>query len=106
MKIPRRIKVAGHWIKIVQAKKCTFKILPTKIQLGESDNLDNTITLRLKFAGDNISESNIAETFLHEIIHVIDHKFNLGLKEDSVYKLSQGLFAVIRDNKINFLSEE
>lgn len=40
----------------------------------------------------------MASTLLHEIIHAIDLLNCLGLKEDQVAPLSQGLYQVIRDN--------
>lgn len=40
----------------------------------------------------------MASTVLHEVIHVIDRLNALGLKEDQVGPLAQGLYQTLRDN--------
>ena len=38
------------------------------------------------------------ETLLHEIIHVVNYAYNVGLDEDAVDKLARGMYATIREN--------
>lgn len=44
-------------------------------------------------------------TLLHEAIHVIGDNAELELKEQSVKRLSHGIYAFIRDNKVNLLED-
>ena len=38
------------------------------------------------------------DTFLHEIIHAIDHELNIGLREKQVRALATGFLAALKDN--------
>jgi len=53
-------------------------------------------------------ESGVAVTFLHEILHACDHVTGGGIfsgddAEQKVERLSESLFQVLRDNKLDFL---
>ena len=39
------------------------------------------------------------DTILHEMIHVLDHGMQLGLKEEQVHAIATGVYALIKDNK-------
>lgn len=93
MEIPDSIKAGGHII--------TIEKVPSKdIQgLGEYNNYYNVI--RLSNDSDTI-ESNISETFLHEIIEMIKWKNNLEIDHTHLTVLSENLFAILRDNKLDF----
>ena len=52
-----------------------------------------------------VGHASIDSTLLHEIIHAIDFNVALGLEEDQVIRLTSGLYAAIRDNKLNFLED-
>ena len=47
-----------------------------------------------------------SQTFLHELIHIIDKNHALGLEEAKIMTLAQVLYAIIVDNKLDFRREE
>lgn len=94
MKIPKKILIGGHEVDV-------------DIQRGDhyfphgGDYCGWTQTIRLNVA-DNISESNMSETLLHEIIEAINHANELKLRHGQISCLSEQLFSVIRNNKLDF----
>ena len=52
--------------------------------------------------GVEISEDNIGETFLHEIIHLVSGKMGIKLSERQVTGLGTGLYQVLKTNKLQF----
>lgn len=52
--------------------------------------------------GGNMHESNQAEIFMHEIIEQVCYRLQLKIDHDDLSALSEGLFQVIRDNKLRF----
>ena len=48
------------------------------------------------------SPDNMAETFIHEIIHQLDYELQLGLKEKQTHRLAVGLYAVFACNANTF----
>ena len=96
MKIPNKLKVAGHYYKV----KFDDKYLSKKGLIGETDNDAKEIKLckyyRCKRAR---VKSEIEETFLHELLHTVDRNYNnSALHEKAVSRLSQGLYQVLKDN--------
>ena len=106
MNIPRKIKILGHPVKV----KCFDDILihPDGDPCwGLTHKMSDKISICISFTeqgGEHIiiSEASIADTFLHEIIHHIDSKLDLDLKENQVAALACGLLSVIRDNNLDF----
>jgi len=97
MKIPEKIKIGGHEIKI---ERVNTKDIDSA---GEFNGFYDVIRLRIDH--DSV-ESCVAECFLHEIIEAIKMKNNLAIDHTHLTVLSEGLFQVMRDNKLNFSSEE
>ena len=93
MKIPNKIKVGGHTITVEFADTKTID------DSGAYNNFHNNIRI-LKEKG--APEDNIAEILLHEIIEAIKCKNNLELDHTVLTVLSESLFQVMRDNKLNF----
>jgi len=93
MDIPNKIKVGGHVIDI--------KMLQSKHICGPGMYNDFHQLISLEKDVDT-KESNVAETFLHEIIEAIKIKNNLDIDHTHLTVLSEGLFQVIRDNALNF----
>lgn len=96
MKIPKKVKIGGHWFKV---------LFPYKfIERSDVDGHTDMDTFEIKIAnGDGVSQkladSKIMELFLHEIIHAIDHVYNASqLDEKTVRRLGQGLFQFMSDN--------
>lgn len=55
------------------------------------------------------SETSLEEqrrTFLHEVIHVVNNVFEVGLKESQVERLGNGLDQVIQDLEVDDAAEE
>ena len=74
MKIPKKIKVAGHYYKVIRI--CKYY---------------NSKRARAK--------SEVEETLLHEILHVVDKNYNNNsLTEKAINRLSNGLYQVLKDN--------
>lgn len=53
----------------------------------------------------DLSNGRKEVTLLHEVIHIVDDNAKLDLTEQQVVRLSQGLLAFMRDNKVNFLED-
>jgi len=95
MKIPDKVKVAGHVYNMVWDDE----FLSNKSFTGLACHRELIIYLCKKYRGDKLSKSIIEETLLHEIIHTVDVVYNNhSLTEDSVDRLSEGLYQVLKDN--------
>lgn len=92
MKLPKKIKIGGHTIKIKQVKSDTLK------NHGSYDNWYKEIQINI----DSTTESTQAEALLHEIIEAIKGVNNLDLDHKDLTVISENIFAVIRNNKIDF----
>ena len=101
VKIPKTIKVAGHTVKILN----NYKFHERRDVDGHSNLSDNYMIL-----GDDVkSESERAMIFLHEICHFVLYRY-LGdssfLSERDIQSLTEGIFQVLRDNKLDFSKEK
>jgi hypothetical protein len=90
--IPEKLKVLGKYISIDQVDK-----------IDDDDNIlgiwkagDRKIELR------NDEDTDLPEIFLHEIIECINDRCDLGLTHNKISTLSEILFQVIDDNKLDF----
>lgn len=99
MNIPSKVKIGPHKYTVSQNKEADGD----NNFMGTTNNNLCKISVRLELDGEKVPESQIAETFLHEIIHVIDLLYDLELKENQIGALAVGLLTTIRDNKLNFL---
>ena len=90
MRIPDKIKVIGKNVKIKIKKK-----LSNETTLGQWTGTKKLIELKK----DN---SDMNEVFLHEIIECIDERCDLNLEHYVISTLSEVLFQVIKDNKLDF----
>jgi hypothetical protein len=50
----------------------------------------------------DISEPAKAEVFMHELMEMINYRFSLDIPHKDITCLSEALFAVIRNNNIEF----
>ena len=95
MKIPDKVKVGGKDYKIVW----NDELLTNEGFNGLACHRELIIYLCKIYRGDKLAKSNIEEVFLHEIIHAVDTVYNNhSLDEDTVDRLSQGLYQVLKDN--------
>jgi hypothetical protein len=90
MIIPNKIKVIGKYVKVIIKDE-----LDEETILGEWDGVKKTIELRK----DN---SDMNEIFLHELIEAINDKCDLDMEHKVISTLSEVLFQVIKDNKLDF----
>ena len=101
MIIPKKVKVGGH----------TYKVLfpynfRERVDLdGQVDH--NVAEIRVSGSDTNSvkrTRSMIEQVFFHELLHCIDFAYNGSkLDDDTVERISQGLYAVLKDN--GFLKE-
>ena len=96
MKIPNKIIVAGHYYKVIWDDKGLVK----KQLIGNANNDFKEIRLCKYYKSKRARvKSEIEETFLHEIIHVVDRNYNNdSLSEKALNRLSQGLYQGLKDN--------
>ena len=96
MKIPKKIKVAGHWYKI----KWDDKGLIKQHLIGQINNDFKEIRLCKHYKSKRArAKSEIEETFLHEVLHAVDKNYNNdALSEKALNRLSNGLYQVLKDN--------
>ena len=96
MKIPNKIKVAGHMYKVVWDDKR----LSNAGFLGESDHHLDMIYMCKYYRRDvPRNDSEIKETLVHEILHAVDANYNNhALDEETVTRLAVGLYQVLADN--------
>ena len=93
MRIPKKIKVDDS---IYKVSLVNSKVVAKKY-LGQVDTFKYTIRIAKKLPKDEIGE-----TLIHEILHCIADKEKVGLKEESVEKLSHRLYQVLKDNHLKF----
>ena len=93
MKIPKILKVGGHQYKV--------EITKTYNESKGSNNWGRTNHVKLKiYLDEGLVESKKEETFIHELLHAVDsHQGNI-LKESQVDKIANGLYMVLKDNKL------
>ena len=96
MKIPKKVRIAGHNYKILWDDKGLSK----KWLIGNMNNDFKEIRLCKYYKSSRArAKSEIEETFIHEIMHGIDkHYNNSSLSEKTLDRLSTGLYQVISDN--------
>ena len=95
MKIPKHLKVGGHNI-LVQRH--------TPEQNEKSGFYDMKFDSISLTTDKNVvgRESREAEIFFHEIIERINYTYELDIRHSSVCTLSEELFAIIRNNNLDF----
>ena len=91
MKIPNKIRIDGEDWAVISAKN----LMLDEGNWGEC----NHIRREIKLDKDSVKKPT---TLLHELIHVISENANLDLKENQVKRLAHGIYAIIKDNKLNF----
>jgi hypothetical protein len=90
MNIPDKVKICGYEYAVefketvtLDAKECFGTHSFNNLKISLSDQFPQQIQ---------------DATFLHEVIHAIDYTHSIGLKEEVVAKLANGLYAFIKDN--------
>ena len=96
MKIPKKIKVAGHYYKI----KWDNNQLVKENCIGQTINDFKEIKLCKYYKSKRArAKSEIERCFMHELLHAVDTNYNNGaLSEKAIDRLSNGLYQVLKDN--------
>lgn len=88
--MPERIRIGLFWYRVIVCDKvtnnghdCYAKVEPFKRVL--------------KIAKKGLT-ADIENTLIHEILHALSHQASLGLDEDTIWKLANGLEATLADN--------
>lgn len=94
MKIPKKIKIMGHKYKVKKDKKIFIET-----NYGGGSACANALVIKVS---PDVPESRQAEILLHEIIEMLKYSLQVQLEHKDLSALSEGLFSVIRDNKLDF----
>ena len=97
MKIPKTLKIGGKKIKVRAIKK--IKGAENENVIGLWDVGNYKITLQ---KNDIMPDGKLEECFLHEIIEAINGLYELKLSHYKITLMSEVLFQIIKDNKLDF----
>jgi len=54
----------------------------------------------IQLHNNDVCSENQEETLLHEILHIISRELKLEFNEDTINRLSIGIFSVLKDNEL------
>ena len=96
MEFPKNVKVGGMEYKIIFPYQYTERC----DEMGQACHGIGVIRVANRdSSGEEIHNDRSKEVLLHEIMHIIDWVYNSQkMEEDTVDRMSHGLFQVIRDN--------
>jgi len=95
VKIPNKIKVAGHEYKIIWDNE----YLSNQDYEGLTKHRSLKMYLCDKFRGQMLDKSIIEENFIHEMLHAIDVNYNnRQLTEEQISCMAAGVYQVLKDN--------
>jgi hypothetical protein len=106
MRIPDSLKILGHKVDVF------FPYVFTEREDGHAlaDPDNDRILIADQSNGVPLSEAKIAENFLHEIGHFVSYlvtgNIRLGEEETTHAMYHRVLFAIIRENDLDFRQEE
>lgn len=96
MKIPNQVKAFGRIYKVTRDNETTNKMECW----GYLDAMKDVIVLRKRDC--EFTPGHEKQVFLHELMHVVDSNFHVGLTEEQIQTMAVGLATVIEDNKLDF----
>jgi len=97
MIIPKQIKVAGFDYDV----DLEFLFKERNDRLGFTDFELSEIKVTNTCDGLPRKRERIEESFIHELLHCIDNGYNADkLEEDTVRRMSKGLYQVLKDNRL------
>lgn len=91
MKLPETLKISPFVYRV----ELVTKLLDTEHCRNYGICDTNHLTIRLD---DENNDQQMRQTLLHEVIHAINNHGRLGLEEDTVERLTNGLLAFLLDN--------
>ena len=98
MKIPKKLKIGGHWIEIVYP----YHFKERTDICGHYDCPVNKIRITdVDLSGNKRAESQIIVSLIHEVLHTVDvisgHEIFTG-NEKAIEGISEGILQVLVDN--------
>ena len=106
MLIPKKLKIGGHIYDVIYPYHYTER----GDQFGDYDPIQKRIRIddRDSYSHEIRTESGVAVTFLHEILHACDSiTGNKVFTDEKVCEgISEALFQILRDNKLVFTKED
>jgi len=99
---PSKIKIGGHSFEVIYPY--TFRV--EENTLGQCHYSQCKIRIQDSDSGMERDVSKIKSSFLHELLHIIDHIYNsnrindLDDEEDIIIRLTSGWFQVLTDNDL------
>lgn len=94
MEIPNKVKILGHEYSVIFDEK-----LFARESVGCAKACANTLEISIS---PQVPESRQAEALMHEIFEMIKYTLNIEWEHSDLSAISEILFAVIRDNKLDF----
>ena len=99
-KLPERLKIGGHWYEISQVANLEY-------ERGMRADISHIPKIIQIDAAAPTGDSRTSEILLHEIIHGVNWVYNdNALDEETVSRLTEGLYQVFRDNELYFGDDE
>ena len=95
MRIPRKIKIGHHVVKVKFLKECVDE--KGKPADGMASPEKNEILIQK-----GLQKNRRAEVFLHEALHIISGIYDVGLSERQVVLLANFIISLIKTNKLDF----
>ena len=90
MTIPKKIKIGGHWFKIVY--KHEYEDAYDKS--GSRFSWSNKIFLQ-----SDMEQSKKESVLFHEILHELSWQHHLDLSEAVAASIAEGMYQVLKDNR-------
>ena len=90
IKVPREIKLLTHKYKV----RSNSKELLGLVAMAVSRHFLQDIILDTR----NIPPSELNQTFLHEIVHIIERHFSMRFDDGDTDRLAEGFAAILFDN--------
>jgi len=90
VKVPKTIKLLSHTYRV----RCNSKELVAVGAMGLTRHLHQEIILDTN----NIPPTELDQTFLHELLHVVERHFNMKIDDADIDRLSEGLAVILFDN--------
>ena len=91
MKIPKKIKIGGHWLDIGYKSESKDRYDKSGSRFGWEHKLILQVDMPI---------SKQESILLHEILHEIDFQHSLELSERQVATIAECLYQVITDNDL------
>jgi hypothetical protein len=100
LKIPKTVKAFGRSYRIIRDNETTNKMECW----GYLDAMRDIIMLRERDL--DFTSGHEKQVFFHELMHVVDNNFHVGLTEEQIQTMSVGMVTIIEDNQLDFKDEK